>query len=275
MWEVYQCEVVEFDILVDEDGCDLLRDDVFADLMVRIRAGEFFSVIIGTPCSTFSVARIPKNGVYDGGPRQLRDINRPGLGKQDLNLADQRALDLSNILVERSVLIARAVRASGGTFLIENPATRSDPASDLYRWMWRSHASLWMHPSVAALVAESSSRMATFPQCALCGEFQKWTSLLFSVELEPSLSHLRRLTCVHTRHAKQATGQDPDGKWKSASAAAYPAAMNALLGDACRSSLRSHRLHVGSSRPHAADGAEHVVLTGASKASFFGGWSQR
>ena len=84
-------------------------------------------------------------------------------------------------------------------------------------------------------------------------------SLLYSVELEPSLSHLRRLTCVHARHAKQATGQDPDGKWRSAGAAAYPAAMNALLGDACRSTLRSHRLHVGSSRPHAADGAEHVV----------------
>ena len=267
MWEVYQCEVVEFDILVDEDGCDLLRDDVFADLMVRIRAGEFFSVIIGTPCSTFSVARIPKNGVYDGGPRQLRDINRPGRGRTNLNLSDQRTLDLANILVERSVLIARAVRAAGGTFLIENPPTRSDPASELYRWMWRSHASLWMHPSVAALVAESSSRMATFPQCALGGEFQKWTSLLYSVELEPSLAHLRKLTCVHARHAKQATGQDPDGKWRSAGAAAYPAAMNALLGDACRSTLRSRRLHVGSSRPHAADGAEHVVLAGASKAS--------
>jgi hypothetical protein len=41
MWDVYQCEVVEFDTLVDEQGCDLLRDDVFADLMERIRAGEF------------------------------------------------------------------------------------------------------------------------------------------------------------------------------------------------------------------------------------------
>ena len=80
MWDVYRCEVVEFDTLVDAHGCNLLRDDVFADLMGRCRAGEFFSVIIGTPCSMFSVARIPKNGVYDGGPRQLRDINRPGLG---------------------------------------------------------------------------------------------------------------------------------------------------------------------------------------------------
>ena len=121
MWEVYQCEVVEFDILVDEDGCDLLRDDVFADLMVRIRAGEFFSVIIGTPCSTFSVARIPKNGVYDGGPRQLRDINRRGQGRTNLNLSDQRKLDLANILVERSVLIARAVRAAGGTLPVLAP----------------------------------------------------------------------------------------------------------------------------------------------------------
>ena len=109
--------------------------------------------------------------------------------------------------------------------------------------------------------------MVTFPQCALGGQYQKWTSLLFSVELEPSLSHLRKLTCTHSSHAKQAAGQDPDGEWKSAEAAAYPEAMNALLSDACMSSLRSHRLHVGSARPHAADGAEHVIRPGASKAA--------
>ena len=113
MWDVHQCEVVKFDTLVDELGCDLLSDDdVFADLMKRIRAGEFFSAIIGTPCSTFSVARIPKNWVYDGGPRQLRDIKRLGRGRTNLNLSDQRKLDLSNILVERSVLIARTRRLS-------------------------------------------------------------------------------------------------------------------------------------------------------------------
>ena len=267
MWSVYGIEVVEVDTLVDGHDCDLLRDEVFADLLARIRSGEFFTAIIGTPCSTFSVARIPKNGVYDGGPRQLRDISRPGLGRKGLSLSDQRVLDFSNILVERSVLIARAIRAAGGSFIIENPATRSDPKSDLYRWMWRSHASLWLHPAVAALAAETSSRMATFPQCALGGQYQKWTSLLYSVELESSLSQLRRLTCTHVRHAKQAAGQDPDGKWRSSDAAAYPAAMNALLGDACMSALRSHRLHVGSARPHAADGAEHMVRAGASKAA--------
>ena len=48
MWDVYRCEVVEFDTLVDAHGCDLLRDDMFADLMGLCRAGELFSVIIGT-----------------------------------------------------------------------------------------------------------------------------------------------------------------------------------------------------------------------------------
>ena len=118
MWSVYRIEVVEVDTLVDGHDCDLLRDEVFADLLARIRAGEFFTAIIGTPCGTFSVARIPKSGVYDGGPRQLRDINRPGLGRKGLSLADQRALDLSNILEERSVLIAVAIRAAGGSFVI-------------------------------------------------------------------------------------------------------------------------------------------------------------
>jgi hypothetical protein len=41
MWSVYRIEVVEVDTLVDGHDCDLLRDEVFADLLARIRAGEF------------------------------------------------------------------------------------------------------------------------------------------------------------------------------------------------------------------------------------------
>eukprot|EP00966_Prymnesium_polylepis_P108340 2507717-Prymnesium_polylepis.1 len=137
-------DTVEIDTLIDEVNCDLLDDEVFADLMSRILAGEFFAVVIGTPCGTFSVARIAKHGVSDGGPPQLRDGDYAE-GMPGLSTANQRIVDDSNLLVERSVAIARAIRSQAGSFVIENPATRSDKSSDLYRWVWRSHASLWMH----------------------------------------------------------------------------------------------------------------------------------
>ena len=59
--ELLHVDTVEIDTLIDEHDCDLRDAAVFDDLMRRIRAGEFFAAVIGTPCSTFSVARIPKH----------------------------------------------------------------------------------------------------------------------------------------------------------------------------------------------------------------------
>ena len=158
---------------------------------------------------------------------------------------------MSNLLVERSVAIARALQASGGQFIVENPVTRSDPSTDRFRWRWRSHASLWMHPLVQQLAAERWTRSVDFPQCMLGGEFQKWTTLLYSEDLEPYLSPLGGLRCTHVKHAKQARGRGIDGKWRSAAAAAYPAPMNAHLADACLRTMRAFGLAVGSAKPHA------------------------
>jgi hypothetical protein len=239
--------VVEFDTLIEQVDCDLTDDGVYEALMARIRAGEFFAAIIGTPCGTFSVARIRVPGVEDDGPVQLRDFEHPeGIGGLSSYL--QQQLDTSNLLVERSVAIARAIREAG---VIENPVTRSDPATGHFRWRWRSHASLWMHELVKKLSAEQWTRTATLPQCALGGAFQKYTTLLFSVELEQHFSYLNDLRCTHEKHAKQARGRDLDGKWRSAEAAAYPSAMSALLVEACVRTSRRFALHVGSAKPHA------------------------
>ena len=247
---LYGLDVVEYDTIIDEVEGNILDDVVFYDLLARIASGEFAVVIIGTPCGTFSVARIPKYGISDGGPEQLRDKENP-TGIPDLSERNQQIVEDSNTLVARSVALARATQAAGGSFIIENPATRSDSSSDLYRWIWRSHASLWMHPEVDALAAEAWSHMVTFPQCALGGEYQKWTSLLFSSDLLPVIGPLANLKCTHARHKKQAVGKDEEGKWRSAQAAAYPAEMNARLAAACASKLLKARLRVGSRRPHA------------------------
>ena len=252
--DVYGIETEEYDTLIDPVGCDLTRSDVFDDLLRRIERGEFFAAVIGTPCGTFSVARIIKPGAVEG-PPQVRDYEHPE-GMPGLPAWAQRQVEVSNLLVERSVAIARAMRAVGGSFIIENPATRSDSSSHLFRWAWRSHASLWMHALMKRLKAESWTRHVTFPQCELGGVFQKYTTLLYTCDLHPALRHLGELRCSHARHAAQAAGLDEDGKWRSAAAAAYPAAMNALLADACVQASKAARLFVGSAKPHAASQEE-------------------
>eukprot|EP00966_Prymnesium_polylepis_P281932 6515089-Prymnesium_polylepis.1 len=84
----------------------------------------------------------------------------------------------------------------------------------------------------------------------LGGEYQKWTVLLYSVDLEPWLAPLGELLCTHAVHAKQARRRGEDGKWKSTAAAAYPTPMKAHLADACVRTMREFGLAVGSAKPH-------------------------
>ena len=263
--QLLRVDTVEIDTLIDEYDCNLLDLAVFDDLMRRIRAGEFFAAVIGTPCGTFSVARIAKHGIADGGPPQLRDFNSPG-GMPGLSAADQRIVHDANLLVERSVAVARLIRSQGGSFVIENPVTRSDRLSDLYRWVWRSHASLWMHELVRQLRDERWTREVSFPQCALGGIFQKWTMLLYTEDLHPVLSKLQDLGCSHAQHQDVAVGIGEDGKWRSASAAAYPVAMNAVLLEAFRAARAARKLHVGSAKPHARVASEAADAQPAPKA---------
>ena len=61
-----------------------------------------------------------------------------------------------------------------------------------------------------------------------------------SSELRPYLVALGELTCEHKTHKRQAVGYDEVlGKWRSADAAAYPAAMNALLVQAIVAAMRA------------------------------------
>ena len=73
MLGLYKVEVVEYDTLISADF-DLTDSKVLAALLARIHSGEFYAAVIGTPCSTFSVARIRKAGVKDDGPPQVRNL---------------------------------------------------------------------------------------------------------------------------------------------------------------------------------------------------------
>ena len=61
---------------------------------------------------------------------------------------------------------------------------------------------------------------------------QKYTTLLYSQELEHWLGGWSSLRCVHPNHTQFAGGAlNSSGKWLSQSAAAYPSAMNELLAE--------------------------------------------
>ena len=80
------------------------------------------------------------------------------------------------------------------------------------------------------------------------------------------LSKLGDLGCIHSSHQDVAVGIGEDGEWRSASAAAYPMAMNAILLEAFRAARAASRLYVGSAKPHAVAESDAADAQPASKA---------
>ena len=72
--------------------------------------------------------------------------------------------------------------------------------------------------------------MLTFPQCALGGDFQKWTSIMAAGSRAAQLQALGDLTCEHKGgHARVAEGRDAQGRSNAAASAAYPIGMAAFV----------------------------------------------
>eukprot|EP00965_Chrysotila_dentata_P148369 4898409-Pleurochrysis_carterae.AAC.1 len=84
-------------------------------------------------------------------------------------------------------------------------------------------------PDIQALRATDNADLITFPQCALGASAQKYTTLLATPGISPSLVSLSNLTCQHTTHPTQAGGSKCDDTWTSRSTAAYPPDLNFLL----------------------------------------------
>lgn len=136
-----------------------------------------------------------------------------------------------NRMVDASVSIARAAFHAGATFVIENPIDRGRVGSIFFQRKWRQHAPLWLMPAVQELQADTDAHLITFPQCALGGQFQKWTTLMVAGPAAGALQPLDGLRCDHhkARHTRVAKGTEPDGSPSSAAAAAYPPIMNVVV----------------------------------------------
>lgn len=242
----HQC--VEVDLL---NGLhhDLTATALGDAIVAALRAGLYDAVFMGTPCNTFSVARMRR----DGGPAQLRSLWHPH-GMPWLRYWDRRAVALSDALVSTTVRVARAAAANGVCWAIENPPSRSY-GSEMFQVRYCSHLSLWDLEVVKALVSDLHAGTVTFHQCAFGGEYAKWTQLAFSESLSGFLSSWRAYRCTHgfAGHDKVAIGDD------SAPSASYPNAMTWALAQALLlveqqlTLFSAPSFRSGSAMPHAAD----------------------
>ena len=225
-------EVKEFDTL---DECvwlgqlDQLLDDAVYERELSLSEDGFYGGCVeGIPCSTFSMARFRPGGppVVRRKPDEVRGVRDPPAGHE-------HEAERANVLVQRAVAIARAIHSSGGFYIIENPIDRSDAEMSKEKRLgyWPEHVALWQMEEMVRLIEDTGARVLHFPQCAVGGAAQKWTTLVYSPSLH--LESLEGLVCSHSRsdhrfrHRRAA-----DGTWGTASLAAYPPALNQALADA-------------------------------------------
>ena len=107
------------DLVVDglvTEASDSLNADFFGKLLQWIKVGTFY-VHLGTPCSSFSVARKD-----DGGPPPLRSQSSP-TGLPGLSAVDQTKVLLGNLLLQKSVQVIRHAARFHVDWSIENPAS--------------------------------------------------------------------------------------------------------------------------------------------------------
>eukprot|EP00965_Chrysotila_dentata_P043547 1447860-Pleurochrysis_carterae.AAC.1 len=93
-------------------------------------------------------------------------------------------------------------------------------------------------PDIVALKSDTHATLITFPQCALGATSQKYTSLLVSAGLSPSLQSLANLRCQHSTHADQVGGSKTEHGWTSRQHSAYPPDLNFLFARVIASYLR-------------------------------------
>ena len=152
-----------------------------------------------------------------------------------------RILGQAQRVRQLTVELARAASAAGIPWAVENPADRGEEGSPAWWRAKRDHGSSLEAARVRALQAETAGQMATFPQCALGARVQKYTSLMHSASMLPTLSAWQWVKCTCPEHAELAHGRGPDGSSRAEAAAAYPARANELIADALSLAARAFR----------------------------------
>ena len=107
-----------------------MNDARFAYLMRQAHNGEFQSMMIAFPCTTFSIARFfdALNDDGDRDPEPVRNKEYPdGLPEDQITASQVKELRASNRLLDRTIdlAIAAHLSPSKATIIFENPADRT------------------------------------------------------------------------------------------------------------------------------------------------------
>ena len=253
-----EAEVVEMDI-VNDPKCDLTEPLLQMQLLGEIAAGTYVSVHFALPCSSYSVVR----------GDQLRSKKQP----RNMDGVDARwhkYLQMHDGLCDFVAQCIDLLDAQQLRWSLENPSDRGDESSPAYWEEYADWGTVWDQAPIKRAMARGAQRV-TLPLCSLGSPFQKYVSVLVPAHMHAEALELtRHLVCKHKSHAEQAVGVDERGQSKAARSAVYPVGFNVLLakllipverGAAPRNNAaKTHssspgQMHVGSSRPHAVDGA--------------------
>ena len=180
------------------DVCDV---DVICHLHKLVEAGSILAVHMGTPCSSFSLARKD-----DGGPPPLRDPANI-MGKSGLSPQDQEKVDQGNMFAEISAVLAQLCHRHGVPWSIENPAG----------------SYLWQVPAMISLSQLEGVQRFELDMCRFGSPHMKPTALLSSQDL--STLALRCDKSVRPHQHEPLVGKiKRDGKWiyKTRLAQVYP-----------------------------------------------------
>ena len=210
---------------------DLMNDAKYALLMQHAKEGNFDSMMIAFPCTTFSIARFfdATDERGDRGPTPIRDRDHPdGLPEERLTSNQVKELRASNRLLDRTIDLAIAARLSPGktTIVFENPADRTVRGTPHFMEDI-PHGSLFATSHIKRFKqAVGDTSEVTFAYCRFGGDSQKYTTLLYTNDAATVLDQLSgpEYQCNHPprSHKTQIAGGRTNDGWASAAEAAYP-----------------------------------------------------
>ena len=249
-------DVATLDYKDDPINQDCTKALLMNQVVRSILSKEYAFVVLENECRSFSIGK-------DG---HVRPLNRPE-GRADLSMRLKVQLAPHNRMAMFTAAVIRACNQVDVDFLLETPAPRHDPSSPAWWEKFSDHACLLDLQCMKDVIEDLGLFVLVIAQCKLGGRFQKYTALLMPGRLKTLSLQIfgHALICDCSSHTEVAYGTDAQGNSLSEQAAPYPPGMNGGILELIQRSIAakplsfSDQLHMGSARPHEADGATHAI----------------
>ncbi len=225
-------QLKEFDIERQSDH-DLTNQDLWSEIFTLIECGNW-TVIVSTPCNTFSRARF--QFLMHPGPKPVSSQPNMARGFPWLNSRDRKAVDEANFFVTKSIEAAKKALQHDGHFLLEHP-------EDLGQVQGECPGTIWQWDEVLDLLTFPGVITFAIHHCMFGGQTPKPTRFMTSLPIDDQRCFLRLprfdksgfylgplpRDCGRT-HAVKLIGKSDNG-WKTSPSAAYPAGLCEFLAN--------------------------------------------